>query len=185
MSKNVGIIIGSLREGSYTRQIADNIIPMLPEGYTAKEIAVGDLDLYNEDLETDTPPESWTKFRNEMKDIDAVLFFTPEYNRTVPATIVNAIDVGSRPYGSSIWDGKPAAIVSASPGAVSGFGANHHLRQSLVFVNMPTLAQPEVYLASVHEMLDDQGKIHNESTLQFLQTFVTAFVDHVETNTKA
>lgn len=182
MSKNVGIIIGSLREGSYTRQIAENIVPMLPEGYNAKYIEIGDLDLYNEDLETDTPPESWTRFRNEMKDIDSVIFFTPEYNRTVPATIVNAIDVGSRPYGSGIWDGKPAAVVSTSPGAISGFGANHHLRQSLVFVNMPTLAQPEVYLTGVNELLDNQGKIHNESTLQFLQTFVDAFVEFAEKN---
>lgn len=182
MSKNIGIIIGSLREGSFSRQVADNIVPMLPEGYNAKELKIDDLDFYNEDLETDTPPESWVRFRNEMKDIDAVIFFTPEYNRTVPATIKNAIDVGSRPYGSSIWGGKPAAVVSASPGAISGFGANHHLRQSLVFVDMPTLAQPEVYLASVHELLAD-GKIKDESTLQFLQSFVDAFVKHVETNT--
>ena len=111
-----------------------------------------------------------------MKEIHAVLFVTPEYNRSVPAVLKNALDVGSRPYGSSVWNDKPAAIISNSPSKLSGFGANHHLRQSLVFLNMPVMQQPEAYIGEVADLLDEQGAIHNEETVKFLQSFVDAFV---------
>ena len=112
-------------------------------------LQIGDLPLYNPDLDGATPPAAWTAFRARIKSADAVLFVTPEYNRSVPGVLKNAIDVGSRPYGQSAFAGKPAAVVSSSIGPISGFGANHHLRQSLAFLDMPTLQQPEVYLASV------------------------------------
>jgi chromate reductase len=115
-----------------------------------------------------------------MKEIDAVLFVTPEYNRSVPAVLKNALDVGSRPYGASVWNGKPAAIISQSPGQLSAFGANHHLRQSLVFLNMPTLQQPEAYIGNVANLLDDNAKVKDERTVKFLQTFVNAFVDLIK-----
>ncbi len=115
-----------------------------------------------------------------MKDIDAVLFVTPEYNRSIPATIKNALDVGSRPYGQSIWDGKPAAIISQSPSNLSGFGANHHLRQPLVFLNMPVLQQPEVYLANSYDLFDENGKLTKEDTGKFLNDFVQAFVELIQ-----
>ena len=117
-----------------------------------------------------------------MKEMDAVLFVTPEYNRSMPAVLKNALDVGSRPYGESIWDGKPALIVSQSIGAISGFGANHHLRQALTFLNMPVVQQPEAYIGNSAGLLDENGKINNEETVQFLQTVVNAFVELIQKN---
>lgn len=112
--------------------------------------------------------------------MDAILFVTPEYNRSVPGVLKNAIDVGSRPYGASVWDGKPAAIISQSISNLSGFGANHHLRQVLTFLNMPVVQQPEVYLANSPELLDSNGKITNADTLKFLQSFVDIFVELIK-----
>lgn len=138
---------------------------------------IGQLPLYNQDYDDENNvPTEYIAFRNQMKGIDAVLFVTPEYNRSIPATIKNALDVGSRPYGESIWDGKPAAIISQSPSNLSGFGANHHLRQPLVFLNMPVLQQPEVYLANSFDLFDENGKLTNEDTGKFLNDFVQAFV---------
>lgn len=105
------------------------------------------------------------------------MFVTPEYNRSFSGALKNAIDVGSRPYGQSVWNGKPAAVISQSPGNLSGFGANHHLRQVLVFLNMPTVQQPEVYLANSFELFDESGKFNNQGTIDFLQSFVNTFVD--------
>ena len=106
---------------------------------------------------------------------DAVLFVTPEYNRSVPAAMKNAIDVGSRPYGESVWDGKPAAVVSGSPSGMGGFGANHHLRQSLVFLNMPVMQQPEAYVSKVGDLLDQDGTLTSDDTRAFLSSFLAAF----------
>ncbi len=115
-----------------------------------------------------------------MKGADAVVFVTPEYNRTLPAVLKNALDVGSRPYGSSVYDGKPALVVSQSPGAISGFGANHHLRQALTFLNMPVVQQPEVYIGETHELLDENGKINDQETVAYLQSAVDAFVQLIK-----
>lgn len=120
--------------------------------------------------------------REKIRDADGLLFFTPEYNRSVPGVLKNAIDVGSRPYGENSWDGKPAGVVSVSIGAISGFGANHHLRQSLVFVNVPTMAQPEAYIGGATELFDDNGKLTNDSTKDFLKTYMEAFEKWVHTN---
>jgi chromate reductase len=109
-----------------------------------------------------------------------VLFVTPEYNRSVPAPLKNAIDVGSRPYGQSVWDKKPAAVVSVSPGAIGAFGANHHLRQSLVFLNMPTMQQPEAYIGGADKLFDASGKITNDGTRDFLTKFMAAYAAWVE-----
>ena len=137
--------------------------------------------LYNEDLETASPPAQWTVFRQRVKAADAVLFVTPEYNRSVPAALKNALDVGSRPYGSNVWDRKPGAIVSASPGAIGAFGANHHLRQSLVFLNVPTMQQPEAYIGHADKLFDEQGELVSDGTGKFLQQFMQAFANWVET----
>lgn len=142
---------------------------------------IGQLPLYNQDYDDENNvPTEYIAFRNQMKGIDAVLFVTPEYNRSIPATIKNALDVGSRPYGESIWDGKPAAIISQSPSNLSGFGANHHLRQPLVFLNMPVLQQPEVYLANSFDLFDENGKLTKEDTGKFLNDFVQAFVELIK-----
>lgn len=177
MSKKIAVLVGSLRKGSYSKQIAKNLMKLLPADYESEIVEIGNLPLYNEDIDTpENVPAEYTTFRNKMKDMDAVLFVTPEYNRSVPANLKNAIDVGSRPYGQSIWDKKPAAVVSVSPGAISGFGANHHLRQSLVFLNMPVVQQPEAYIGHVTNLLDDNGNV-DEKTQGFLQSIDDAFVD--------
>jgi chromate reductase, NAD(P)H dehydrogenase (quinone) len=178
---NVCVLVGSLRKASFNGTLANALISLAPSSMKLDIVEIGQLPLYNEDLETAAPPASWTAFRQRVKAADAVLFVTPEYNRSVPAVLKNAIDVGSRPYGASVWDGRPGAIVSSSPGAIGAFGANHHLRQSLVFLNVPTMQQPEGYLSHVDKLFDEQGKIVNDGTRKFLQTLMQAFADWVET----
>ena len=146
----IAILVGSLREGSINRRIAKSICAMRDDKLDCEMVEIGDLPLYNQDLDGN-PPEPWVRFREQVAAADGVLFVTPEYNRSVPGVLKNAIDVGSRPYGHSVFDKKPAAIVTASPGAIGGFGANHHLRQSCVFLNMPMMLQPEAYLGGVSD----------------------------------
>ncbi len=176
----VGIIVGSLRKNSFSKQVADNVVPLFPEGFETEFVDIGNLPLFNQDFEEDLgTPGEYTEFRNKIKELDAVLFVTPEYNRSIPGVLKNALDVGSRPYGESVWNGKPAAIISQSPGTLAGFGANHHLRQVLAFLNMPVVQQPEVYIGSVHELLDEKGKLRKD-TLELLQSFVDTFVDLIK-----
>ena len=144
-------------------------------------LEIGNLELYSEDLEL-APPQSWIDFRNKIKRLDAVLFVTPEYNRSVPGVLKNALDVASRPWGQNVWNAKPAAIVSVTTGAYGAFGANHHLRQSLVFLNMPTLAQPEAYISNARSLFDESGKLTNENTKEFFGRFMQAFAGLIETN---
>lgn len=175
----VGIIVGSTRKESFSRKIAENVAPLFPSDYKTEFIDIANLPLYNQDYDEDSP-EEYTAFRKQVRDMDAILFVTPEHNRSVSAALKNALDTGSRPYGESVWDMKPAAIISQSISNLSGFGANHHLRQSLVFLNMPVVQQPEVYLANSQNLLDENDKITNEDTIQFLQTFVDAFVELIK-----
>lgn len=179
----IGVLVGSLRKGSFSRQLAKALMALAPSSLEMEEVELGELLIYNEDFdnEVDTPL-AWTVFRERMKKIDAVLFVTPEYNRSVPAVLKNALDVGSRPYGKSIWDGKPGAVVSVSQGGLSGFGANHHLRQSLVFLNVPTMQQPEAYIGNAAALFDAHGNIVNEGTREFLQNFMAAYAAWVKTN---
>ncbi|SOZ35188.1 NADPH-dependent FMN reductase [Cupriavidus neocaledonicus] len=179
--RDVVVLVGSLRKESYNRKLAKALIALAPAQLKLEIVEIGGLELYNQDLD-DKPTQAWTAFRDRIRRADAVLFVTPEYNRSVPAPLKNAIDVGSRPYGSSVWDGKPGAIVSASPGAIGGFGANHHLRQSLVFLNIPILQQPEAYISGVDKLFDEQGGIGNESTKGFLGKFLNTFAGWIERN---
>ncbi|WP_373377937.1 NADPH-dependent FMN reductase [Cupriavidus nantongensis] len=179
--RDVVVLVGSLRKESYNRKLAKALIALAPAQLRLEIVEIGSLELYNQDLD-DKPTQAWTAFRDRIRRADAVLFVTPEYNRSVPAPLKNAIDVGSRPYGSSVWDGKPGAIISASPGAIGGFGANHHLRQSLVFLNIPILQQPEAYISGVDKLFDEQGGIANESTKGFLGKFMTTFGAWIERN---
>jgi len=180
MSVRVALIVGSLREGSYSRAVALALKDLAAPGLELVPVEIGDLPLYNPDLETDQPPAPWRRFRAEVSATEAVLFVTPEYNRSIPGALKNALDVGSRPYGHSVWQGKPAAIVSVSPGAIGAFGANHHLRQPLVFLNMPVMQQPEAYVGNVEALLDDDGVLTNEGTRDFLKTFADAFADWID-----
>jgi chromate reductase len=176
--KKIGFLVGSLRRDSFSKTIAKYLETLLPEGFEGELVDISKLEMYNQDLDDDgTPTEAWTEFRNTVAGLDGVIFVTPEYNRSVPAVLKNALDVGSRPYGHNVWDMKPALIVSASPGAISAFGANHHLRQSLVFLNMPTVQQPEVYLSGVQDLFDAEGKITNEGTAGFLKSAVDTYVN--------
>ena len=178
---NVCVLVGSLRKASLNGMLANALISLAPSSMKLDIVEIGQLPLYNQDLEIDPPPAPWTAFRQRVKAADAVLFVTPEYNRSVPAALKNALDVGSRPYGSSAWDRKPGAVVSASPGAIGGFGANHHLRQSLVFLNVPTMQQPEAYLGHVDKLFDEHGKLVSDGTRKFLQELMQTFANWVET----
>jgi len=177
-SKNIAVIVGSLRKESLNLKMAKALIAIAPETLVFKILEIGELQMYNQDLD-ETPPIAWTNFRNQLKNFDGILFVTPEYNRSVPAVLKNAIDVGSRPYGKSSWNGKPAAVVSVSPGQLGGFGANHHLRQSLVFLNVPVMAQPEAYIGNAGDLFDKHGNLINESTLEFSRKFMLAFSEWV------
>jgi chromate reductase len=178
---NVCVLVGSLRKASFSTILANALISLAPPSLQLDIVEIGHLPFYNQDLETEPPPAPWTAFRERVKAADAVLFVTPEYNRSVPAVLKNALDVGSRPYGSSVWDRKPGAVVSSSPGAIGGFGANHHLRQSLVFLNVPTMQQPEAYISHVDKLFDEHGKLAGDGIGKFLQDFMQAFAKWVET----
>src|ERR1700740_1599397 len=149
---NVCILVGSLRKASLNRMLANALISLAPSSLKLDIVEIGQLPFYNEDLDIDSPPAPWAPFHHRVKTADAVLFVTPQYNRSVPAALKNALDVGSRPYGSSVWDRKAGAVISSTPGAVGAFGANHHLRQSLVFLNVPTMQQPEGYVGRVDKL---------------------------------
>lgn len=177
MSKVIGILVGSLRKASFSKKLAKAILPMAPEGFEFKIISLDDLSIYNQDFDDDNEvPEAYTIFREQVKNLDGIIFITPEYNRSVPAVLKNALDVGSRPYGKNVWNNKPAAIFSNSPGILSGFGANHHLRQSLVFLNVPVMQQPEIYISKVNELFDEKGEIIEGGTKEFIQKAVDAYI---------
>ncbi len=174
----LGVIAGSLRRESFSRKIAENIAGLMPGGVTAEWISI-DLPMYNQDLDDDgIPPQSWVDFRAKIRECDAYLFVTPEYNRSLPPLIKNALDVGSRPGGNNAWGGKKGAVVSVSPGATGGFGANHALRQAVVFLDIIMLQQPEMYIGGVAKLLDENGKTV-EATTAFLQKFVDRFVKFI------
>ncbi len=183
-TRDVAVLVGSLRKDSINRKVAKALIELAPAPLSLEIVEIGDLPLYSQDSDA-SPPAAWTSFRNRISSADAVLFVTPEYNRSVPAPLKNAIDVGSRPYGKSAWTGKPGAVVSASPGNIGGFGANHHLRQSCVFLNIAVMAQPEAYLGGADKLFDAAGKLGNDGTRKFLQGFLQAFAAWVETNKKS
>ena len=180
-TRNVAVLVGSLRKESFNRKAAKALIALAPPPLKLEIVEIGELPLFNQDWEADPPP-SVGDFKARIAACDAVLFVTPEYNRSVPGVLKNAIDVGSRPYGHSAWSGKPGAVISVSPGAIGGFGANHHLRQSLVFLDMPALQQPEAYIANAHKLFDEHGALTNDSTRQFLQKFLQAFAQWIERN---
>ena len=181
MTRTIATIVGSLRANSNSERIAKAIAAEAPKDLRFDIVAIGDLPLFNPDIDGETPPAAWTTFRARIKSADAVLFVTPEYNRSVPGALKNAIDVGSRPYGRSAFAGKPAAVVSSSVGPISGFGANHHLRQSLAFLDMPTLQQPEVYLGGVNDgWFGADGRLTKDDTRAFIGKFAQTFAEWIE-----
>jgi chromate reductase len=181
-TRKVGVFVGSLRKESINRRMAHALAALAPPSLQLSIIEIRDLPLYDADWETDTPPASVRAFRDAVRAVDALLFVTPEYNRSVPGALKNAIDVGSRPSGKSVFSGKPGAVVSVSPGALGAFGANHHLRQSMVFLNVPMLQQPEMYIGHAAALFDAQGTLVNETTAEFLKKFLHAFEGWIERN---
>lgn len=185
MSQRIAVLVGSLRKESYNRKMANVLLSIAPKSLSLHIVDIGNLPLYNQDFDDEKrPPASWVTFREQMKTFQGVIFVTPEYNRSVPAVLKNAVDVGSRPFGKSIWSKLPGAVISVSPSAIGGFGANHHLRQSFVFLDIPTLQQPETYIGHANELFDEQGQIKKEDTLKFLHQFMEAYADWVELNTR-
>lgn len=180
---NIAVLVGSLRKESYNLKTAKELMAMAPETLSFELIDISNLPMFNEDLEA-TPPKEWVAFKNKIKALDGLLFVTPEYNRSVPGVLKNAIDVASRPYGDNSWNGKPAAIVSVSIGAISGFGANHHLRQSLTFINVHAMAQPEAYIGGAAALFNDKGELIDDSTKAFLKSYMEAFEKWVATIAK-
>ena len=179
--KNVAIIVGSLRKDSLNRKLANVLRTMAPASLKLEILEIRDLPFFNQDYEAD-PPQAVRDFKQGVEAADALLFVTPEYNRSVPGVLKNAIDVGSRPYGKSAWNGKPGGIISLSPGAIGGFGANHHLRQTLVSLNVPTMQQPETYIGNAANLFNEQGDLTNDTTRGFLQKFLEAFEIWVNNN---
>lgn len=175
-TKKIGIFVGSLRKAANSKSLARFVEKQSTEGFNYEIIDIGTLPIYNQDFDDEgQAPETYISFRNKVNTLDGFLFITPEYNRSVPAVLKNALDVGSRPYGKSVWSGKPGAVISNSPGNIGGFGANHHLRQSLVFLNVLTLMQPEAYLSHIADAIGEDGEISDPKTISFLQNFIKAF----------
>ncbi|MEP6702438.1 MAG: NAD(P)H-dependent oxidoreductase [Betaproteobacteria bacterium] len=177
--RTVAVLVGSLRRDSLNRKMAKALIAMAPATLELRIVEIRELPLYNQDDDA-APAQAVIDFKEAVAKSDAVLFVTPEYNRSIPGVLKNAIDVGSRPYGKSAWSGKPAAVMSVSPGAAGGMGANHHLRQSLIFLDMPTMQQPEAYIGGAAKLFDEQGAISVEATREFLQKFLAAFNQWIE-----
>jgi chromate reductase len=177
--RKVAVFVGSLRKESLTRKVAKAVFSLAPPSLEFEIVDIGGVSHYNQDLES-TPPNDWLALRDKVRPADAVLFATPEYNRSVPGVLKNAIDVASRPKETSVFNGKPGAVISVSPGNISGFGANHHLRQMLVFLNVPTMQQPEAYIGGAGKLFDESGNLTNDTTRHFLKAFVDAYAAWIE-----
>lgn len=178
MNYKIGIIAGSLRKASFSKKIAKAVAAFQPEGFSFEIISIDGLPVYNQDFDDfNEAPESYKKLRETLKEMDGFVFITPEHNRSIPAVLKNVMDIGSRPAEENVWNNKPSAIFSSSPGNISAFGANHHLRQCLVYLNLPTMQQPEVYITKIDEWFDDNDNIKDEENKKFLKSAVDAYVE--------
>ena len=182
MAYKIAIIVGSLRKDSLNRRVARSICGLRGDNLECSMVEIGDLPLYNQDFDAlPQQPEAYVRFRDQVRSADGILFVSPEYNRGMPGVLKNAIDVGSRPYGASVWGRKPAAIVTASPGSIGGFGSNHQIRQSCVFLNMPVMQQPEAYLGHVtDDSFDESGCLKDGPLKDLVTKLAHAFHDWVE-----
>ena len=179
MTYKIAILVGSLRKDSINKKVAKSICAFSGDRLNCDIVEIGDLPLYNQDSDAN-PPESYTRFRQEIAAADGVLFVSPEYNRGIPGVLKNAIDVGSRPYGQSVFNQKPAAIVTASPGSIGGFGSNHQIRQAAVFLNMPVMQHPEAYLGHVtDDSFDADGCLKEGPLKDIILALSNAFADWV------
>lgn len=179
-TRDIAVLVGSLRKAAFTRKLAEALRPLAPASLNLRIVEIGDLPLYNEDLETETPPAAWTRFREQIKAADGLVFVTPEYNRSLPAVLKNAIDVGSRPWGKSVWNGLPAGVISASPGALGGALAHQHLRQSVAVLNVAVMPTPEMYLSQIAKAFDESGALQEGPVKELAEKFLAAFADWAE-----
>ncbi|MDR3242809.1 MAG: NAD(P)H-dependent oxidoreductase [Clostridiales Family XIII bacterium] len=175
----IGVFRGSLRKGSYSGAVADFIAAAMPNGFDAEIVDIGQLTMFNQGYDDDgTTPKEWTAFRGKVAGLDGCLFVTPEYNRSIPPVLKNALDIASRPQGKNVWSGKPGAVVSVSPGKSGGMAANHQLRQALICINVPVMQQPEAYISGAADIV--KNGVVDESERAFLTAFANAFADWVK-----
>jgi chromate reductase, NAD(P)H dehydrogenase (quinone) len=179
MSKQIGYIIGSLRKDSWNRKLANALIKLAPPDFNFKELRIGDLPLYDQDDDRSQAPEV-QRLKSELRAVDAVMFVTPEYNRSIPGVLKNALDHASRPYGHSAWTGKPAGVIGASPGAIGTAVAQLHLRTILAYLDMPTLGQPEAYIQVRDGFFDEAGNIANPESRKFLHGWMDKYAAWVK-----
>jgi len=180
MAYKIAILVGSLRKDSINRKVARSLCAIRNDNLDCSMVEIGNLPLYDQDLDAN-PPQEWLSFREQVASADGVLFVSPEYNRGIPGGLKNAIDIGSRPYGQSVFDKKPAAIITASPGSIGGFGSNHQIRQACVFLNMPVMQQPEAYLGHVTEdSFDESGCLKDGPLKDLVTKLAHAFHDWVD-----
>lgn len=172
--KKIAVLVGSLRKDSFNKKIAHQLIKLAPESLEMEIIEIGQLPLYNQDYDENSPKE-YTEFREKIKSKDAFLFVTPEHNRSIPAALKNAIDIASRPWGENLWAGKPGAVATTSISAIGGFGSNHILRQSMVFLDVYMMQQPEAYIGSAYDLFDENDELKKEETLEFLRSYILAY----------
>jgi chromate reductase len=180
---HVVVIVGSLRKESFTLKIANALAKLAPDTSKLDVVTLHGLSFFNQDLEA-TPPADWLAFREKIQKSAGVLFVTPEYNRSIPGVLKNAIDVASRPYGKSSFLGKPTGIISNSPGPLGGVSAAKHLQNILPGISGPILGQPEIYLNGVGDAFDDKGHLIKEALQKVLQQYVDAFAAFVEKHNK-
>lgn len=179
MTYRIGIIVGSLRKESLNRMVANALEQIAPAELALEIVEIGQLPHCNADDEAN-PPATVVEFKRKIESLDGFLFVTPEYNRGAPGFLKNAIDIASRPYGENSWKGKPVGVISVSPGALGAFGANHQLRQSFVFLDMPAMQQPEAYIGDAASLFNSDGHIVERETTKFLMDYLGAFTRWVE-----
>lgn len=178
----IAVVVGSLRQDSLNRKLANAIVKLAPSEFSFKQLSISDLPLYNQDDDAN-PAESVKRLKSEISTADGLLFATPEYNRSIPGVLKNALDHASRPYGQNAWAGKPAAVLGVSVGATgTALAQQQHLRNILAYLDVPTLGQPEVFILAKEGLFDDSGNI-GEGSKKFLQNWMDKYVDWVKKHT--
>ncbi|MDX9741624.1 MAG: NAD(P)H-dependent oxidoreductase [Gammaproteobacteria bacterium] len=182
MSKeDIAVIVGSLRRESFNRRFASALIKLGPPEFSFRHVEIGDLPLYNQD-DDDNPASQVKRLRDEIRSAAGVIFVTPEYNRSIPGVLKNVLDHGSRPYGQSVWNGKPAGIIGVTPGTIGTACAQQHLRTILAYLNMPTMGQPEAFLRMREDLIGADGNIGAESR-EFVQKWMDSFTAWINRHT--
>ncbi|MGF6572132.1 chromate reductase [Paraburkholderia sp. GAS333] len=184
MAHHIAVVVGSLRRESFNRQLAQAVISLAPADFTFEFIDIGSLPLYSQDYDADYP-EAGKQLKQRIEAADGLLFVTPEYNRSIPGVLKNALDWGSRPWGTNSWGNKPGAVLGTSVGATGTALSQQHLRNVLAYLDVATLGQPEMFIKHDAAVINDKGEILNDGTRKFLQTFVDRYVAWVKRHTAA